>query len=102
VADQLKVDRSFTAVVNEPGGHAITGAVVALAHGLGMESVAEGIEDADQLASLASLGCDIAQGYLTGRPMPASEIFELLRRGAPHGGAVADEPAAPTRADRGS
>ncbi len=73
--DMLKVDRSF---VQELGvtseGAEIVGAVVKLAHALGLQVVAEGVETSEQLDVLRSLECDLAQGYLFSKPLPASEI----------------------------
>jgi EAL domain-containing protein (putative c-di-GMP-specific phosphodiesterase class I) len=49
-------------------------AMVALARALGMETVAEGVENEEQLAFVSKLGCDAAQGYFIGRPLPAAGI----------------------------
>lgn len=71
----LKIDRSFVAgLPTDPKDVAVVAATVRLAHDLGMRTVAEGVETAEQLASLVELGSDFAQGYLLGRPMPANEI----------------------------
>jgi len=73
--DILKVDRSF---VEELGvsveGEEIVSAVINLAHALGLRVVAEGVETALQLEVLQSFECDLAQGYLFSKPLPASEI----------------------------
>jgi diguanylate cyclase (GGDEF)-like protein/PAS domain S-box-containing protein len=73
--DILKVDRSF---VEELGvsseGETIVAAVIKLAHALGLKVVAEGVETSGQLEILRSLQCDLAQGYLFSRPLPAAEI----------------------------
>ena len=75
----LKVDRSFVADLgeNSPGG-AIVAAVANMARGLGVDVVAEGVETEAQAAALQALGCEYAQGYLYGRPVPAEEISILL------------------------
>ena len=78
---EVKVDRSF--VTDAPtcaGDRAIVVGTVALAHGLGLTVVGEGVETTAQLRMLQRSGCDAAQGYLLGRPMPA-EVFrrELSR-----------------------
>ncbi|HUF20941.1 MAG TPA: EAL domain-containing protein [Burkholderiales bacterium] len=59
----------------------MTKSVIALAHGLGLKVVAEGVETADQLAYLVEHGCDAGQGYLFARPMPAGEISKILSEG---------------------
>ena len=69
--DTLKVDRSFIAALGVVEGElAIVRAMIHLAHTLGLEVVAEGVETESQLAELTTLGCDQAQGYLFGRPAP--------------------------------
>jgi EAL domain-containing protein (putative c-di-GMP-specific phosphodiesterase class I) len=50
-----------------------------MAHGLHMAVVAEGVELTEQADFLAELGCDMVQGYLYSRPVPASQVAELLR-----------------------
>jgi diguanylate cyclase (GGDEF)-like protein/PAS domain S-box-containing protein len=74
---KLKLDQSF--VRGLPADHddaALTRAVIALGHSLGLQVQAEGIEDASQAAFLQGLGCELGQGYLYGKPQPA----ELLPR----------------------
>jgi diguanylate cyclase (GGDEF)-like protein/PAS domain S-box-containing protein len=79
--DVIKIDRSFVAGIEQAGaGRRIVDAIVRLAHGLGAEVVAEGVETEAQLAALAALGCDLVQGFLLGRPMPAEELAVLARR----------------------
>jgi diguanylate cyclase len=70
--NELKVDRNFVSrmTVSESDA-AIVRATVELGHGLGLRVVAEGVEDAETLARLHALGCDIAQGFHLDRPMPA-------------------------------
>jgi len=78
-AATVKIDRSFIAGL--PGDRddvAITEAVIAMAHSLGLNVVAEGVETAEQLDTLRRLRCDEAQGYLLGRPMPAAELARRL------------------------
>lgn len=72
----LKIDRSF---INDLGGErkgsdALVQAIIAMAHSLSLRVVAEGIETQDQLQRLRSLGCDIGQGYLFSRPLPADQF----------------------------
>ncbi len=72
--DQLKVDRSFVEDVGMHGDTRIMEAVIRLAHDLGMEVVAEGIETDAELAIVRSLGCDVVQGFLLGRPVAPSVL----------------------------
>ena len=88
----VKLDRSLLAdVPGEPTAEAIVGGSVELAHALGATVVAEGVETREQWRFVHTLGCDIAQGYFVGRPVPANEITELLLDEAP---AVTTETAA--------
>jgi len=78
--DRVKIDRSF---VNELPGNAddaaLTSAIIAMAHGLRLKVVAEGVETADQALFLEARGCDELQGYLFGRPCAADEFEDFLR-----------------------
>jgi diguanylate cyclase (GGDEF)-like protein/PAS domain S-box-containing protein len=77
--DTLKIDRSFIEQIAEPNGtFSIVQAILSLAHGLQMRVLAEGVETAEQLAQLRELRCDMVQGYLWGRPQPASAIPAVL------------------------
>ncbi|MBF6557915.1 MAG: bifunctional diguanylate cyclase/phosphodiesterase [Acidimicrobiales bacterium] len=78
--DQLKVDRGFVKDVAEHGDTRIMGAVVRLAHDLGLEVVAEGVETKRELATVKELGCDVVQGYLLSRPVPPSCIDQSLSK----------------------
>ena len=77
--DTLKIDRSFIARMSE-GGHRreIVNTIVTLGRNLGMDVVAEGVEDAAQLADLRALGCSLGQGYFFARPLADVTAFELL------------------------
>lgn len=80
--DRLKIDASFVRdITNEPGhkGGVIAAATIGLAHNLGFEVIAEGVETEMQLAFLSRHGCDEIQGYYYGKPMPANE-FEAFAR----------------------
>ncbi len=81
--DVLKVDRSFIAGLSETREDAaIVRAVIDLAHALGMQVIAEGVETDDQRAELSLLGCDALQGYLWSPPVPASGITAMLAQTA--------------------
>jgi EAL domain-containing protein (putative c-di-GMP-specific phosphodiesterase class I) len=83
--DKIKVDRTF--VINlgrNPQSAAIVSAVIDLGHGLEMSIVAEGVETPDQLAFLASEGCDAVQGYLIGKPLPIGQYATLVGRANPN------------------
>lgn len=73
-ADTLKIDRSFVAELDAGGTHTIAGAVISLAHALGLQTVAEGVETPEQLEDLRALGCDLAQGYLFSKPKPVAGL----------------------------
>jgi diguanylate cyclase (GGDEF)-like protein/PAS domain S-box-containing protein len=77
--DALKVDRSFVRdITSDANDAAITLAVISMAHSLGLKVVAEGVENAAQLAFLAQHGCDQVQGFFLARPMDADACGELL------------------------
>ena len=78
--DSIKIDKSFIAAMGDDrASDAVVAGIVALAHSLGKTLVAEGIENPDQLARLAALGCQRGQGYFLGRPMLAAAAEPLLR-----------------------
>jgi diguanylate cyclase (GGDEF)-like protein len=79
---EVKIDRSFVMhLVPESTDAAIVASTVALAHTLGMRTVAEGIENPEVLRFLSDLGCDIGQGYLLGRPMPPEKLLQFVPPG---------------------
>ncbi len=81
-ADILKIDKSFVRGLGENvEDTAIVRMIIDLAHTLGMEVVAEGVEGADQLARLREMGCDLAQGFYFARPLPPEAASGLLARG---------------------
>ena len=88
--NKLKIDRSFVVNMdvsvdeneNDKGkGTAIVSAIIAMAHSLDLEVIAEGVEEVAQLQLLRKLKCDIVQGYYIARPMPASEFEQLVTSG---------------------
>jgi diguanylate cyclase (GGDEF)-like protein len=77
--DFLKIDRSFVdGLTKEPEYVEIVSAIVTLAHTLGMQVIAEGVENAEQLAQLRGLGCDLAQGYYFSESLPAEAASAFL------------------------
>ena len=87
-SDEIKLDRRFVqAITTDARERTIVDSVIRLAHALGQEIVAEGIEDAATLEALRNLGCDIAQGYHIGRPMKFMQLTDLVQLS--HNGATA-------------
>jgi diguanylate cyclase (GGDEF)-like protein/PAS domain S-box-containing protein len=76
--DVIKVDRSFVAGLGDGQGSSIAGAIISLAHALGLRTVAEGIEDDEQRRAVLALGCDVGQGFHFARPMPVDDLTRLL------------------------
>jgi EAL domain-containing protein (putative c-di-GMP-specific phosphodiesterase class I) len=85
-ADNLKIDRSFVRdIADGPKDKAIVWAIANLASNLGLKTVAEGVENQEQLDYLRELGCHEAQGYFFSRPVAADEfkhLFATLSPGA--------------------
>ena len=77
--DDIKVDRSFVLNMRKNSSdEAIVRSTIELAHSLGLRAIAEGVEDRPTLDRLRELGCDEAQGYHVGRPMPLTQLREWL------------------------
>ncbi|MFZ0632770.1 MAG: EAL domain-containing protein [Acidobacteriaceae bacterium] len=78
----LKIDRTFIERVSDPQGtSALVQAILSLAHNLGLQVVAEGVEREEQAETLVRMGCDVMQGFLFARPQPAAGIPALIRSG---------------------
>ena len=78
-ATELKVDRSFiTDVHNCSKNRSLVETIISLAHGFGLTVVAEGVESAEELETLASMGCDAAQGFYFSEPLPHTEFCRWL------------------------
>ncbi|WP_054694711.1 putative bifunctional diguanylate cyclase/phosphodiesterase [Geotalea toluenoxydans] len=76
---KLKIDKSFIFGVNtDPNDKAIVATIIAMAHNLKLEVIAEGVEDADQLEFLHQNHCDQMQGFLYSRPIPAEDFRRLI------------------------
>jgi len=81
--DKVKIDKSFVEDLGTSStGHAMIRAITTLANALGMETLAEGVEDIAQFEVLEREGCQNIQGYLFSRPVPAEGVAALLREGA--------------------
>ena len=80
--DILKIDQSFVSTLGQSeSSDTIVRTIIALAHGLKLKTIAEGVETTEQLALLQELGCDYAQGFLFSKPRPAEEITRMLNNG---------------------
>jgi EAL domain-containing protein (putative c-di-GMP-specific phosphodiesterase class I) len=83
--DTIKIDRSFIASIDRsPQDAAIVTAIVAMAHALELDVIAEGVERPEQRDLLERLGCDALQGYLLARPLPARDIDHEAVRATAH------------------
>jgi predicted signal transduction protein with EAL and GGDEF domain len=78
--DTLKIDQSFVADLDTADGAAIVDAILALSKTLKLRSIAEGIEEADQLRYLVNLRCDLLQGYYFARPLYPEDVPDILRQ----------------------
>jgi EAL domain-containing protein (putative c-di-GMP-specific phosphodiesterase class I) len=99
----LKIDRSFIASMAGEGG-VIVRSTVELAHSLGLDVVAEGIEDYKTAVALRVLGCDLGQGFHYARPVPIDQLLQRLEPQPDPGFTVtvADDAATETGADEAS
>ncbi|MBB3119512.1 EAL domain-containing protein [Pseudoduganella violacea] len=96
--DTLKIDQAFIRdVISNPGDATMVEAIIAMAHNLNLEVVAEGVETAEQLAYLGRRRCDQIQGYYYSRPLPAARFEQLLLEGRRVAVAAAAPAAAPQR-----
>jgi diguanylate cyclase (GGDEF)-like protein/PAS domain S-box-containing protein len=79
--DVVKIDRAFVSgLADDPAEWGLARGIVKLVHGLGLETVAEGIERADQVAHLRALGCDRGQGFYFARPVEEAGVGDILER----------------------
>ena len=79
--DVLKIDRSFVNdITTDPSDRELINATIAMAHGLNLKVVAEGVETEEQLKYLKGLGCDYAQGYLFSKAVPESEMSAIIKK----------------------
>jgi EAL domain-containing protein (putative c-di-GMP-specific phosphodiesterase class I) len=81
--DTLKIDRSFVqGIVYDRDSRLIVDSILSLARSFGLDVVAEGIEDADQLEQLKTMGCPCGQGFYFAQPMAPNAIDDFIRTGA--------------------
>jgi len=79
--DELKIDKSFVMTMNEDAGNRkLVDAIIGLGHNFNLTIVAEGVEDAQALATLRSMNCDFAQGYYFGKPMSINDLTRWIER----------------------
>ncbi|OZG70714.1 signal transduction protein [Hahella sp. CCB-MM4] len=80
--NKLKIDRAFVSgLTNSPDDHSIVMAIIRMAQGLGLKTIAEGVETAGQLSLLAEQCCDAIQGYYFSRPISLKDITAMLKAG---------------------
>jgi EAL domain-containing protein (putative c-di-GMP-specific phosphodiesterase class I) len=79
--NEIKIDRQFvTDLPTSRDDQVIVRSVIDLAHGLGLQVTAEGVETVEQLAALRALGCDLIQGFLVAHPLDAGELVAWASR----------------------
>jgi diguanylate cyclase len=79
--DYLKIDRGFVSgMTNRPVDAAIIEALLGLARSLGIRTIAKGVEDVEQLRALKEAGCELGQGFLWSKPLPATEAVRLVEQ----------------------
>jgi EAL domain-containing protein (putative c-di-GMP-specific phosphodiesterase class I) len=87
--DTLKIDRSFVqTMLDSPNGRTLVSSIVSLGRAYNTRTVAEGVETAEQLHALEAIKCHQAQGYLLGRPGPATEVPAVISRLTPKSAAA--------------
>ena len=75
----IKIDKSFIdSMLQDENGNIIVECIVDMVNRLGYDTIAEGVEQQEQLEYLRDIGCEYIQGYLLGRPMPEKQLEELL------------------------
>lgn len=79
--DFIKIDQSFVSQIGQEGQCNVIEAIISMSHSMNCQVIAEGIETAEQLEYLKNLGCDMGQGYLCSRPVPAADLLMLLQKG---------------------
>ncbi len=78
--DRVKIDQTFVQSVHTGIGRSLTGAIISMAHSLGMVAVAEGVETEEQAEFLRETGCDELQGFLFAKPSPPDQLVQFLEK----------------------
>jgi len=86
--DIVKIDRTFVSGLERPEEIALTTAIISLSKALKLQTLAEGVEQAEQAGELRALGCDAAQGYFFAEPVDATQMSTVLSSVRPHGDRV--------------
>ncbi|MEL7208790.1 MAG: bifunctional diguanylate cyclase/phosphodiesterase, partial [Actinomycetota bacterium] len=81
--DELKIDRSFIVAMDDPEGARLVRAICGIAAALGLDIVAEGVDDDAAVAPLRGWGCDVIQGFLYAKPMPLDKLRRMIRKDRP-------------------
>jgi EAL domain-containing protein (putative c-di-GMP-specific phosphodiesterase class I) len=82
--DLLKIDRSFISGLSAGNDvHRLLEAIVALGETLGLDSIAEGVEELEELVALRTIGCRMGQGFYFAKPMPVGDLEDYLSRAQP-------------------
>lgn len=79
----LKLDKSLVDYIDRPKGQQVVQYTIALAHGLGMKALAEGVERKEQVDMLRKMGCDGIQGFYYSKPQPGDSFQHLLEEDMP-------------------
>ena len=81
-ADLLKIDKSFIDRINtNESSKQYVAAMISMGHIMGLDVISEGVEQEEQLAALRSIGCDLIQGFIWGKPLPPEDVTELVMGG---------------------
>jgi EAL domain-containing protein (putative c-di-GMP-specific phosphodiesterase class I) len=101
--DIVKIDRAFVSrITSDPKSAGMVDAIVRMAYAIGADTVGEGIETAEDLQALHTLGCNLGQGYYLGRPAAATELQERIQLWPGQAGRISDPARLANRAETSS